>query len=121
MNTIELSQWTSLSTATKNQTYLISVKREGSDDMAVFMSNYLHDHLNRETKFEANATNQQVTSSLRQAKHLFVLIFLVVLVTQCKAMAWTIRKTKLRQPVHYFARFVQHHRQPFFKKPCNTG
>jgi nitric oxide dioxygenase len=94
----EIRQY-SLSTAPNNQTYRISVKREGSDDMAGVMSNYLHDHLNVGDEIEAMPPAGDFIFQDKQTP--VVLISGGVGLTPMQAMLNTLAKQSYAQPVHY--------------------
>lgn len=94
----EIRQY-SLSTAPNNQTYRISVKREGSDDMAGVMSNYLHDHLNVGDEIDAMPPAGDFYFKDKQTP--VVLISGGVGLTPMQAMLNTLAKQGYTQPVHY--------------------
>jgi len=94
----EIRQY-SLSTAPNNQTYRISVKREGSDDMAGVMSNYLHDHLNVGDEIEAMPPAGDFFFKDKQTP--VVLISGGVGLTPMQAMLNTLAKQQYSHPVSY--------------------
>ena len=107
----------SLSTAPNNQTYRISVKREGIDDRSGVISNYLHDHLNVGDEIEAMPPAGDFF--LKDNKTPVVLISGGVGLTPMQAMLNTLAKQQYSHPVSYL-HACAHQGQHSFKDHVNS-
>ncbi len=112
----EIRQY-SLSTTANGKSYRISVKREGSDDMAGVMSNYLHDHINVGDIVEAMPPAGDFIFE-DKAKPV-VLISGGVGLTPMQAMLDTFAKQGYRQPISYL-HACAHEGQHSFKAHVNS-
>lgn len=94
----EIRQY-SLSTTPNGKNYRISVKREGTGDIAGVMSNYLHDHLNVGDEIEAMPPAGDFVFQDKQTP--VVLISGGVGLTPMQAMLNTLAKQQYSYPVSY--------------------
>ncbi|TYL46514.1 NO-inducible flavohemoprotein [Marinomonas sp. IMCC 4694] len=94
----EIRQY-SLSTAPNGQSYRISVKREGSNNIAGVMSNYLHDHVNVGDEIEAMPPAGDFFFQDKQTP--VVLISGGVGLTPMQAILDTLAKQQYAQPISY--------------------
>ncbi|MEL0635333.1 NO-inducible flavohemoprotein [Marinomonas sp. TI.3.20] len=112
----EIRQY-SLSTTANGKSYRISVKREGNDEMAGVMSNYLHDHINVGDIVEAMPPAGDFIFE-DKAKPV-VLISGGVGLTPMQAMLDTFAKQGYSQPISYL-HACAHEGQHSFKAHVNS-